>query len=244
MEVVESQGESLAPVASPLFLGWPFIEQRSLLSKAGEFGQGDRHHSKADAPLEGPVKEPLEQSGEIDLPAGCRDHPRLRAHFAMIAVAKGQEESATHPVLAAECATEPLQTIRQSSLEACIVHFIGGEGDGVAQDRMGDRRKDRCGVDALRPSGELSGIGAEHDFKSLERAVRDVSQRAEVEIVQSLQHRAHAGAMHAGQGSNRQRRHKEAFRSRADIVEFGGGHQGAAVCATSLLLPTPATPSR
>ena len=94
----------------------------------------------------------------------------------MIAVAEGQGESAAHPALAAERATELLQTIFQSSLEPRIIHLIGGECDGGAQARMGNRPKDRCGVDALRPSGELSGIRAKRYFKCFERAVRNISQ--------------------------------------------------------------------
>jgi hypothetical protein len=50
MQVVESDGESPAPGASPLLLRWSFFEQRSLLSKAGEVGQRDRHHAKTDTP--------------------------------------------------------------------------------------------------------------------------------------------------------------------------------------------------
>jgi hypothetical protein len=34
MEAIESQGEPLAPVASPLFLGWAFIKQRCLVRQS------------------------------------------------------------------------------------------------------------------------------------------------------------------------------------------------------------------
>ena len=81
-------------------------------------------------------------------------------------------------------------------------------------------------IDPLSPSGELTGILADGEFECIEWALGDLSQCEEVEIIEPIEHPSHTGPTESWQGSDGERRHQDALRPMADIVEFRGLDQG------------------
>ena len=81
-------------------------------------------------------------------------------------------------------------------------------------------------IDALRPSGELTGIVADREFEGIEWTLGHVSQGEEVQIIEPVKHLPHTGSMKSWQGPDRERRHEDPLRSMPDIIEFRRLDQG------------------
>ena len=90
VESIECEGKPLRPVAGLLFAGWAIIKQDALFGKVGEAGQAERHEAEPNPAPEGALKQMLQRTGEVELPAGVRSDPCGGRDLTVITVAKDQ----------------------------------------------------------------------------------------------------------------------------------------------------------
>ena len=197
MKPVERHGKILRPFLLTLFVEWSLIEEGTLLGIGGQAGQAHGHLTESDSTTDAPVKECREVRRQVHFPTGLW-HPFPLHHVNVIAVADREGQTSTDPSLTAQHAAEPLEDIKKFSHEDRVINLIRLEDHGVFETRLTGLGQDRDMIDPLCPSGELTRIVADGEFECLKRTLRDVPQRAEVEIVEPIEHPSHTGRWSPG----------------------------------------------